>query len=271
MADLPYFKFFVADYNAATDWASLEIDGMYCRTLRLMWLTDGCSIPNDEKWIKRKLRITDTEYNDIFLVVKDDFLKTKKGRIYQKRLLDEYNDAKKTKKSLSDAGKKGVRAKALKNKDKDVNPAKATLKPPSPKKQATLKHVIVTDTVIEEPPTPLEGGIMHEDEPNITVETHRGSNLVGEKAKDFLLFWEAFDYKNGKAQAASSWANIKNYNVALVEQIISAARETAKNRNPEKLTPKMAQGWLTAMRWQDESQKNKSSADNPYQDFPDLD
>jgi hypothetical protein len=78
--------------------------------------------------------------------------------------------------------------------------------------------------------------------------------LKGESLARFERFWQAFDYKRGKAEAADSWLALKPDD-ELAARIVAAAAAEAKRR-PAIVdaghTPKMAQGWLTARRWEDE-------------------
>ncbi len=73
-------------------------------------------------------------------------------------------------------------------------------------------------------------------------------------SEDFLTFWKAFNYPKGKAEAWSTWKksgiNADNFN-----EVISGAKATAKARPTlvaRGQTPKMAQGWLSGLRWEDE-------------------
>lgn len=88
------------------------------------------------------------------------------------------------------------------------------------------------------------------------LEKRREENINKEKRiADFELFWDAFNYKKGKGGAESAWLKISGYCTELFEVIIEAAKKEAISR-PElirrNLTPKMAQGWLTERRWEDE-------------------
>ena len=79
--------------------------------------------------------------------------------------------------------------------------------------------------------------------------------LTGKRKTSFLRFWEAFGDKRGRVGAIDAWASIPELTDALVERIVSAARRYAALR-PELeargSTPKMAQGWITDRRWEDE-------------------
>lgn len=79
--------------------------------------------------------------------------------------------------------------------------------------------------------------------------------LTGKRKMSFLRFWEAFGDKRGKVGAIDAWAAIPELTDTLVERIVSAARRYATQRpelEAKGATPKMAQGWLTDRRWEDE-------------------
>jgi hypothetical protein len=86
-------------------------------------------------------------------------------------------------------------------------------------------------------------------------QTKKGKKLKGKRLESFMQFWEAFNYKKGKAEAADAWACIPELTVGLVNTICESARREASNRQnliDKGLTPIYAQGWLTARRWEDE-------------------
>lgn len=85
--------------------------------------------------------------------------------------------------------------------------------------------------------------------------TKRKRKLTGKRLETFNLFWNAFDYKTGKAEAADSWLDIPAMTDNLVQRIVGAAKQEAMRRPDLRATgktPKMAQGWLSARRWEDE-------------------
>ena len=93
--------------------------------------------------------------------------------------------------------------------------------------------------------------------------TKKKRKLKGKRLETFLKFWEAFNYKSGKAEAADSWLDIPLLNNAIMERIIEAAEAEASGRAVKKTngnTPKMAQGWLSGRRWEDEIQQTKRYA-----------
>lgn len=75
------------------------------------------------------------------------------------------------------------------------------------------------------------------------------------RREDFLKFWDLFGYKKGKDPAWKAWKKITHYKPELVERIFTAAKEEAERR-PALIangrTPKMAQGWISDKRWEDE-------------------
>ena len=85
--------------------------------------------------------------------------------------------------------------------------------------------------------------------------TKKKKRLSGKRLETFNQFWDAFAYKKGKAEAADAWLEIPSMTMATVEEIVAAAKMEAENRHKLEAagkTPKMAQGWLSGRRWEDE-------------------
>jgi hypothetical protein len=91
---------------------------------------------------------------------------------------------------------------------------------------------------------------------------------VDARQEGFERFWEIFGDKRGREKAWAAWKKINGYSPALLEKVLSGAKRYAENR-PALLnkngTPKMAQGWLTDRRWEDEpcNQANKPHSPQP--------
>jgi hypothetical protein len=89
--------------------------------------------------------------------------------------------------------------------------------------------------------------------------TKKKRKLSGKRLESFELFWSFFNYKKDKRSAADSWFDIPKLTNTLVESIYKSARVEAANRQSIKdkgMTPIYAQGWLTAMRWEDEADQS---------------
>jgi hypothetical protein len=85
--------------------------------------------------------------------------------------------------------------------------------------------------------------------------------LTGYRLVSFLEFWDAFGYKEGKSCAASSWLDIPEFSEELVGRIVKAAKAESERRPgiiKNGKTHKMAQGWLTDRRWEDDIQRDLS-------------
>lgn len=86
--------------------------------------------------------------------------------------------------------------------------------------------------------------------------TKKKRKLTGKRLETFNRFWDIFDYKKGRAEAADSWLDIPTLTDSIVADIyLGAKNESIRRRRliESGRTPKMAQGWLTARRWEDES------------------
>lgn len=101
----------------------------------------------------------------------------------------------------------------------------------------------------------------------------KGKRLEGKRLETFKTFWNAFDYKEGKAEAADSWLAIPTLTDSLCETIFEAARRECAARPGKRVdgkTPKMAQGWLTARRWEDEPEQPTSDSTGGLQNAKDM-
>ena len=126
----------------------------------------------------------------------------------------------------------------------------------------TTKDTITKDTITKEKIFSSSGDEAKTDEPFYA--TKKGRKLTGKRLETFLRFWEAFDYKSGKAEAAQVWFDMPQLTNGVVDKIMEAARREAANRPTiiaEGRTPKMAQGWLSGRRWEDEPLVVKSAFD----------
>lgn len=111
----------------------------------------------------------------------------------------------------------------------------------------------------QEPFGPHYGHGTVADSSDVTAEpkvyfSRRKRKLGGWKLKAFEEFWNAFNFKRGKAEAADAWLDISNLSPGLATRITEMARKEAAAR-PTLIAkggaPKWAQGWLTGRRWED--------------------
>jgi uncharacterized protein YdaU (DUF1376 family) len=137
---LPYFPMYPTDFEADTSHLTLAEDGAYNRLLRLMWMTSGCSLPNDDAWIKRRMRVDQATYDDVVAVVIEEFFTRSRGRITNPKLAKIFKETSVAHKKRVDAGSKGGTAKAAKTKDKVSSKAKAMLKQPEPEPEPYKKE-----------------------------------------------------------------------------------------------------------------------------------
>lgn len=127
---IPYIPLYVADYDADTAHLTLEEDGAYNRLLRLCWRTSGCSVPDDRKWIMRKMRVSADDYDRVIGPIIEEFFTVGFDRVFHPRLQQEHAKIEATSKSRSKAGKLGAKNKSLKTNKKGSGPANVLLKQP---------------------------------------------------------------------------------------------------------------------------------------------
>ena len=131
---------YVADYDADTAHLTLAEDGAYSRLLRLSWRTPGCTMPEDDDWIMRRMRVDREEFDRLIKPIISEFFSVKKGRVFSARLQHEFERINATSKMRSIAGKKGGHPrKAQKANGKDLSPAKTKRKQLEPEPEPNPK------------------------------------------------------------------------------------------------------------------------------------
>lgn len=129
---LPFFNFYPKDFEADTSHLTLEEDGAYNRLLRLCWMTPGCSIPDDDAWIARRMRVDSDTFERSVRPVLAEFFVRKGGRVGNPRLSKEHAKSDVAHQRRVSAGSAGGKAKSLKNQDNAGSNATAMLKQPEP-------------------------------------------------------------------------------------------------------------------------------------------
>lgn len=136
---LPYFPMFPTDFEAKTSHLTLAEDGAYNRLLRLMWMTPGCSLPDDDAWIMRRMRCTKDEFDAVVLVVIDEFCTRKNGRVSNAKLTKVFKESSEAHEKRVLAGSKGGKAKSLKTNNVTPSNAKAKPKQPEPEPEPDIE------------------------------------------------------------------------------------------------------------------------------------
>lgn len=101
--------------------------------------------------------------------------------------------------------------------------------------------------------TASSNAVLSDEQMKESYSTKRGRELKGQQLEWFNQFWETFDYKKGKAEAADAWIDSK-VTENLFSKIISAAKHEVRTRTKQgEKGPavKWAQGWLSGRRWED--------------------
>lgn len=122
MAKFPFFKFWPANYLADTTHLSPLEHGVYLLLLLAEWQSPDCRLPNDDITLARYAHLTKQQWSRIKNEIMPFFSEDENGRLFQKRLIKEFNSCQMRMKKCSTAG----RASAL-------------------KRQGTISTVVATD------------------------------------------------------------------------------------------------------------------------------
>ena len=116
MSDLPFMPLWVSKYEAHTAHLTLCEDGAYLRLLRLCWRTPGGTIPADDAWVMRQMRVDAEAFASTVKPMLDEFFKVRRGRYVNDALKKFFDEANEKNQRRKNAGRKGGEAKALKTK-----------------------------------------------------------------------------------------------------------------------------------------------------------
>ena len=221
---LPYFPMYPSDFEAKTSHLTLAEDGAYNRLLRLMWMTPGCSIPDDNTWIKRRMRCSDADFADVVLGVIDEFLIREKGRVSSAKLTREFDKSHTAHKKRVDAGSRGGKAKSLKaNKE---TPSNATAKPKQP----------------EPEPEPYK-----KESTNVLL-------VQSDWKKHFQDFWDAYPHRGGKKnRGGAEKVFVKALKAGTtVQQIANGVQNMGNDPDVQRGFARDPTSWLNQEGWTDE-------------------
>lgn len=227
MSNLPYLKFYTADWLADPRVRSLTLEerGFYFDLLCLMWQqSPGYKLPESCPGFAQVLGITRAKVGRLLAKLQAKLgqsLLIIDGEIISPRLKKECVRANNIREKLSDAGKQGGR------------PKKANGFEGKKPNIVIVEAEADTDTK-EDPPIAPQGGNVHEER--------------------FDQFWSAYPKKTGKGAAKKAWTKIKP-SAALLQKIMTALEWQTKSeqwtRERGQFIPNPAT-YLNQERWEDE-------------------
>lgn len=235
---IAYMPLYVADYEADTAHLSVEEDGAYSRLLRLCWRTEGCTIPADDEWIMRRLRVDRETFDRAVKPVLDEFFKTRRNRYYNPRLSREHSRIKTVSQTRAENGRKGGRpAKALKDNEND--------------KSKRLANGKQNESIYNQNQNYNQN---YKNSPSESVSAPPGY------PDDFERFWSAYPSRsnNPKKPAFAAWQSAKRNGVDPETMIRGAAGYAAYCRDQSDKDNSWHDGliahartWLTQARWEE--------------------
>jgi uncharacterized protein YdaU (DUF1376 family) len=170
MADFPSLPLWTDSYMSDTAHLTDAEHGIYLQLLIIMWRNPDCRVPDDHKWIARKMRRSVDDFERDVLPIIQEFCQCDGNWITQKRLMKEWNYCKNRSKAQSDR----ANSRWLKEKDKKTAGAASGDMPPSPHPH----------------PSPKD----KEKEIDIKKNSSKGSRI----SKDWKVTREDVEYARGK-------------------------------------------------------------------------
>lgn len=228
---LPYFNLYPRDFEADTSHLSLEEDGAYNRLLRLCWMAPECSLPDDDAWIMRRMRVDEATYDRVVRPLISEFFSRKSGRVSNPRLSKEFSTSTEKHGRRVSAGKAGGEAKARKT--KEIDPSNATAKPYQPEPEPEREEAKASSSA-----RPLPAPDRFQD------------------------FWDQYPHRNGakKGRAVAEKAWHRAIRAGPPSEIIAGALRYAGDRQVIEGFAKDPATWLNQKGWQDDIEQHRGSA-----------
>lgn len=159
---LPYFNFYVSDFEADTSHLTIEEDGAYNRLLRLQWKLGG-SIPADHKQLMRYMRCNKPTLKRVVLPIIEEFFVEEDGGIFNERLRKEQEKSEISHEKRVISGRKGgekKQANPMKANETTPSNAEAMLKQPEPEPEPSTNLLTregkTTQTILEKIATVID-------------------------------------------------------------------------------------------------------------------
>jgi uncharacterized protein YdaU (DUF1376 family) len=215
---LAYFPMFPTDFDADTGHLTFAEDGAYNRLLRLSWRCLEAKMPDDLDWICRKARAVTPEDRALIEGILAEFFTRKGGKVFSRRLHEEWVKANDAHAKRISAGSKGGRAKSLKTNDTDVSNATSLLKQPEPEPEPLKKErepIGSTKKIARGSRLPEDWKLPDEWRQE-TIAKGVNETLIRHQAERFKNFWLA---KSGKDATKIDWrATWRNWMAKYVEE-----------------------------------------------------
>lgn len=133
MSQAPSMPMFWGDYLADTGHLSTEEHGAYLLLLAAMWMSTEPELPDDDRKLARIARSDIRKWRQKLRPAVEDFFEIRDGNWHQKRLERERVYVKNLSEVRTEVGKRGARARWLKNNETDM--ANGMAKPMAKAKQ----------------------------------------------------------------------------------------------------------------------------------------
>ncbi len=246
MAENPFLQLYPGDYFAKTRHFNNCQHGAYLLMIMTAWVRKDGALPNDDEFLAKITCLTIRKWKVVKPSVME-FWYVEDGYLFNERVVEDRKKIAVKTKSLSESGKKGAEAKKAKSLKSKVTASSHPLisnKPPL--------------SILEPEPYRKESTASD----NAVLLTKRKRKLVGTALERFNKFWDIFNLKQGKRDAADAWLDIGAMDEVLFDLIIAGAKREAAAR-PARVasggSPKWAQGWIRGARWEDEAPKSAAA------------
>jgi uncharacterized protein YdaU (DUF1376 family) len=236
------------DYLKDTMHLTTEQHGSYLLIIGAYWSNGG---PLDADCIQNITRLNDHAWSIHQAVLKKFFKVNESGQWVHKRLDSELESSKEKKAKAIEKARKAANIRhgntCLEHATSNASSNQQAVLGPCPSSSSS------SSSSSSYAPTPTVRVHTASDDAEF-YKSKKGRKLKGKMLEGFNRFWKAFNYPKGKAEAADAYYDL-NPDAETTELIIEKAEIEARRRpalQASGKTPKMAQGWLSGRRFEDD-------------------
>lgn len=220
MARYPCLPLWTDAWVADTQHLTRLERGTYLDLLVLMWRSPNCEVPDDPKWLARKLKLSDDEFaNDLKPLIKE-FCQRNAGLLSQKRLKREWGRIQQS------SARQSKRAKSRWDKEKDSSRGNAALHASGNASiSISTKESIISESIL---PSLFDWPKDHAE-----------------------VFWSRYPLKVGRKKALEALEKVRKVHIPWPRLLEGLDRYAASVAGKEPKYIKHATTWLNGAHWDD--------------------
>jgi uncharacterized protein YdaU (DUF1376 family) len=239
----PAFQFYAKDWLSSGKIATMTVEeeGAYIHLLAHCWLSEDCTLPDDDTELAQLSRLGERWLNGASVKLRSCFTAhpRKPGRIFNARLLDERKKQDAWRKKSQDGGRRSAETRTSR----------------SQASRRVVEGSLKGGSRVVEPKVNSSSSSSSSISKNKNTSTKRAhADLLNGHRSSFELFWSHYPRKRNKGAAEKVWSKLQPDDVimqAMLGKLDQAKQTLDWQKERGQFIPYPA-SWLNAKGWEDE-------------------